>query len=135
MTLKRIFTDSVNIAVCGMSRDPRKAASRVPAFLAEKGYRIIPINPSAREIMGLRCYASLDEVEERIDVLEVFRPPAEVPAIAARAARRRAERGDVHVLWLQEGITSPEAASIAVEAGMDYVEDRCMLKEYLRLMG
>jgi predicted CoA-binding protein len=93
----------------------------VPARLQQAGFRIIPVNPRGGEILGEKVYATLADVPEQVDVVEVFRPSADAPGVA-----RQAVAAGARVLWLQEGITSPEARAIAEEAGMTYVEDRCM---------
>ena len=115
------------IAVVGMSTNPDKPAHNVPLELKEAGFRIIPVNPSAEEILGQRSYASLREIEEPIDVVDVFRPSEE-----ARDVARQAVEVGAKALWLQLGIRSYEARSIAEAAGMDYVEDRCMAIERRR---
>jgi uncharacterized protein len=110
------------VAVVGCSADPGKAAHRIPSQLQHAGYRVIPVNPNAvsDEILGERVYASLGDIEEAVDLVDVFRPPAEAPGIAEQAVALGAK-----ALWLQVGIRSPEARRIAVEGGLDYVEDRC----------
>jgi uncharacterized protein len=115
-----ILRDASTIAVVGASRDPRKAAGSVPAGLQRRGFRIIPVNPYADELFGERVYRSLSEVKERVDLVEVFRPAAEAPAIALEAVAIGAP-----ALWLQQDIRSEEARRIAEAAGMDYVEDQC----------
>ncbi len=118
------------IAVVGISRDPDKPARRVPKFLMSKGYEIIPVNPFVGGTMlGRRAYPSLAEVAEPVDVVEVFRPSADVPPIVDQAIAR----GDVRVIWLQEGITHPAAEEKARRHGIKVVADRCMYKEWVRL--
>ena len=104
----------------GASRDPRKAGGSVPYGLQQRGFRIIPINPYADELFGERVYRSLSEVKEKVDLVDVFRPAVDAPAIAREAAAIGAG-----ALWLQLDIRSPEARSIAEAAGMDFVEDQC----------
>jgi predicted CoA-binding protein len=104
----------------GASRDPSKAGGSVPYGLQQRGFRIIPINPYADELFGERVYRSLSEVKEKIDVVDVFRPSADAPAIAREAAAIGAG-----ALWLQLDIRSEEARRIADAAGIDYVEDQC----------
>lgn len=122
-----ILEDSRTIAVVGLSRDPRKEAHDVPAALQERGFRVIPVNPYADELLGEHVYRRLADIPDPIDVVEVFRPARE----AAGIAREAAELG-IGALWLQLGIRSPEAAAIAAAAGMDYVEDRCMIVDVRR---
>jgi predicted CoA-binding protein len=119
-TSHEILQDATTIAVVGASRDPSKAGGSVPEGLQRRGYRIIPINPYADRLFGERVYRSLLEVPDKIDLVDVFRPAADAPAIARQAAAIGAK-----ALWLQEDIRSEEARRIAEEAGMEYVEDEC----------
>jgi predicted CoA-binding protein len=118
---RRILTDYGVIAVVGLSTNPSKAAHAIPAALQAAGYRVIPINPTARTILGEQAYPSLAEVPEPVEVVEVFRPATEAPGIARQAVAIGAK-----ALWLQLHLRSPEARRIAEEAGLLYVEDRCM---------
>ncbi|KUO90113.1 MAG: CoA-binding protein [Pyrobaculum sp. OCT_11] len=127
--LKRYRT----VAVVGASRDPSKWAHIVPKYLKEHGYRIIPINPTASEILGEKAYKSLMEVQEEVEVVEVFRPSEEVPKIAEEVIQRRKARGDVKVLWLQLGITADEDTKKRLkEAGIALVENACMMETHQR---
>ena len=119
--LRKIYSDTKTIAVVGISGDEAKPSNNVPAYLQEQGYRIVPVNPRGGEILGEKVYESLDKIDVPIDVVEVFRPADETPAIAMQAAEIGAK-----VLWLQEGIASDEAEKIGEEAGMTVVMDRCM---------
>ena len=124
MTIRDILEHASTIATVGASRDPSKAAGGVPRHLQEIGFRVIPVNPTVTELYGVRAYPSLFDIDEPVDVVQVFRPSNEVPEIARQAVQIGAK-----VLWLQQGITSPEARRIADEAGLVYVEDRCMAVE------
>jgi predicted CoA-binding protein len=127
--LKRYRT----VAVVGASRDPSKWAHIVPKYLKEHGYRIIPINPTASEILGEKTYKSLLEVPEEVEVVEVFRPSEEVPKIVEEVIQRRKARGDVKVLWLQLGITADEESKKKLkETGMALVENACMMETHQR---
>jgi len=127
--LKRYRT----VAVVGASRDPSKWAHIVPKYLKEQGYSIIPINPTASEVLGERAYKSLMEVPEEVEVVEVFRPSEEVPKIAEEVIQRRKARGDVKVLWLQLGITADEDTKKRLkEAGIALVENACMMETHQR---
>jgi len=121
------------VAVIGCSTTPGKAAHDVPAYLREHGYEVVPVNPFADEVFGRRAYDALGEVEEDVDVVDVFRPSEEVPGIVDETVERRAARGDVRALWLQLGIRDDEAATRAEEAGVTVVQDRCMKVEHQRL--
>lgn len=116
------------IAVVGCSASPGKDAHDVPMLMLSKGYDIVPVNPRAGEIFGKKAYASLAEVPGDIDVVNVFRPSAEAADVARQAVAAGAK-----AVWLQLGITSDEARRIATDAGLAYVEDRCMKVEQARL--
>ena len=115
-----VLTAAKTIAVVGMSSDPAKPANFAPMELHRRGWTVIPVNPNADEIAGLKSYATLGEVPVPIDVVNVFRPAAEAPGIAVEAARVGAK-----ALWLQKGIVSDEARQVAEAAGMDVVQDLC----------
>ena len=119
--VRRIYADTKTIAVVGASPDPSKAAHTIPAYLQSQGYRIIPVNPTHDEILGEKAYATLRDIRDPVDVVDVFRPAAEIPEVAVNAAAIGAR-----VLWLQRGIVSEEAAHIAAAAGMAVIMDRCM---------
>jgi uncharacterized protein len=120
-TLRRIYAETKTIAVVGASNDEEKPAHQIPAYLQGQNYRIIPVNPKGGEILGEPAAESLSAIGEPVDVVDVFRPSEEAPAIAREAVAIGA-----NVLWLQEGIYSEEAARIAGEAGLTVVMDRCM---------
>jgi predicted CoA-binding protein len=127
--LKRYRT----VAVIGASRDPSKWAHIVPKYLKEQGYRIIPINPTASEILGEKAYKSLMEVPDEVEVVEVFRPSEEVPKIVEEVIQRKRARGDVKVLWLQLGIIADEESKKRLkEAGIALVENACMMETHQR---
>ena len=114
--------DSVDtVVVVGCSADPAKAAHQVPAQLQRAGFRVIPVNPRGGEILGEHAYRNLAEVPPPVELVDVFRPSAEAPDVACQAAAAGAR-----ILWLQEGITSNEARSVAEGAGMAFVEDACI---------
>ncbi|HEX2674598.1 MAG TPA: CoA-binding protein [Polyangiaceae bacterium] len=115
-----VLRDFSVIAVVGLSRDPAKAAHAVPAGLKAAGFRIVPVNPEAKELLGEPAYASLAEIPFPVELVLVFRPAQFAPAIAEQAVAIGAK-----ALWLQQGIYSSEARSIAQRAGLRYVEDRC----------
>ncbi|MDQ0378818.1 CoA-binding protein [Amycolatopsis thermophila] len=109
------------IAVVGLSRNPAKAAHSVPAAMQAAGFRIIPVHPSADEILGEKAYRSLADIPEPVDIVDVFRPSPEAPGVAEQAVAIGAK-----AVWLQQGIASAEARRIAEAGGLDYVEDRCI---------
>ncbi len=122
------FYELKNIAVVGMSKNPEKAAHYVPKYLAEKGYNIIPVNPTANEILGKKCYHELSDIPEHIDIVDVFRPSEQVMPVISEAIKLKPK-----VIWLQEGIHNIEAESLAQKAGIEIIFNRCMLAEHQRL--
>jgi predicted CoA-binding protein len=120
-TARQILADAHTIAVVGASSDAHKAAHWVPKMLQEHGWRIIPVNPHARHLLGERAYARLADIPVPVDIVDVFRPAEEAPALVAEAAAVGAG-----AIWLQLGITSPEARELAMDAAIDYVENTCI---------
>src|SRR5881275_3810 len=121
--LERIRT----IAVVGCSKDPTKDAHRVPKYMQQHGYRIIPVNPTATEILGEKAYPSLDAVPIAYDAVDIFRPSADVPPIVDQAVKTPAK-----VIWLQLGIRNEDAARKAQAAGKIVIQDRCMMRDHAR---
>ncbi|MCS4541066.1 MAG: CoA-binding protein [Euryarchaeota archaeon] len=119
-----------SIAVVGLSKDSNKPAHYVPKYMKEKGYKIIPVNPTATEILGEKCYKNLVEVPESIDIVNVFRPSQEALPIVKDAIKKK-----VKVIWMQEGITNEEAAQEAVKNGLNVIMDKCIMKEHRKLIG
>lgn len=126
--LKQIYADTKTIAVIGASNDPKKAGHNIPAYLQTQGYKIIPVNPKGGEIFGEQVRTSLADVDEPIDVVDVFRPSEETPEIAREAVAAGAK-----VLWLQTGIQSDEAEKIARDGGLTVVMNTCMGATHRRL--
>ena len=117
-----------NVAVIGLSKNQEKAAHFVPKYLAENGYNIIPINPSTNEILNKKCYPSINDVDESIDIVDVFRPSDQVLPFVKDAIKKKPK-----VIWLQEGIHNTEAEDLARKEGIKVVFNRCMLAEHQRL--
>ena len=126
--LKQIYADTKTIAVVGASNDPKKAGHSIPAYLQTQGYKIIPVNPKGGEMLGETVRTSLADIDEPIDVVDVFRPSEETPQIAREAAAAGAK-----VLWLQTGIESEEAGQIARDGGLTVVMNACMGATHRRL--
>lgn len=118
---RQLLERFTTIAVVGMSATEGKPAHDVPAMLQARGFRVVPVNPTADEVLGEPAYPTLADVPHPVDLVEVFRPAAEAPAIARQAVEIGAR-----AVWLQLGLRSEEAREIAEAAGLDYVEDRCM---------
>ncbi|QTI69874.1 CoA-binding protein [Gordonia polyisoprenivorans] len=125
--VEQILRTYDTITVVGASANPTKAANEVPEYMKSKGWRIIPVNPTATEIVGEQVYPTLADVPEHIGLVDVFRPSADTPEIA-----RQAVAAGATALWLQLGIASQEAREIAESAGLLYVEDRCLIIEQRR---
>ena len=118
------------IAVVGLSPRPDRPSHAVAAYLQRQGYRVLPVNPAIDEVLGERSYPDLDALQAAPDAVVVFRRSADVPPVADAAVRRGAR-----VLWLQEGITHPDAEEAAARAGLSVVSDRCIMREHRRLLG
>ncbi len=119
--IRRLYEETSTIAVVGASPDPTKRAHVIPAYLQSQGFRILPVNPTHAEVLGERCYPTVLEVPDHVDVVDVFRPADEAPGIARAAVTIGAR-----ALWLQVGIVSDEAEQIARDAGLVFVEDHCI---------
>ena len=133
MTFKEIFENYHTIAVYGMSKHPAKPAHSVPAFMLKKGYKIIPVNPSVDTILNLKVYSTLYDIPDEIDILNVFRPSEDVLKIVEEAVERHNQRGDIKLIWLQEGITSDLGNALAQLNGIEFIQNRCMYKDYVSL--
>lgn len=141
MSLKKeiqtILENYKTVAVVGLSRDLAKESFEVAQYLQSKGYRIIPVNPFAEEVLGEKCYKSLLEVprdlQRIIEVVDVFRPAQDVSPIVDQAVRLKKIYGKPYVIWMQLGIVNEEAAKQARDAGLKVVMNRCMMMERKRL--
>jgi len=116
------------VAVVGLSPNPERHSHRVSKYLQEHGYRIIPVNPLASEVLGEKCYPDLISIPEHVDVVDIFRRSEDVPPIIDQAIQIKAK-----AIWMQEGIVNENAALNAKQSGMMVVMDRCMLKEHEEL--
>lgn len=126
--IRALLEKATAVAVVGASTDSAKPAFRIPKRLIEAGFEVIPVNPSVAEVHGRTAYPSLLDIPEPIHIVDVFRPAAEAPGIARAAVAVGAT-----ALWLQSGIRSAQARALAEEAGLDYVEDRCIGQMVRRL--
>jgi predicted CoA-binding protein len=128
--LRSILGDARTIAVVGLSSDPRRVSHRIARYLQSRDYRVIPVNPNETEVLGEKSYASLRDVPERVDVVDVFRRPEYTPDIARDAVAAGAK-----VLWLQSGIINDEARRIGEEAGLEVVMGVCIHDVSVQLEG
>ncbi len=125
--IRKIFSLK-NVAVVGMSKNEGKAAHYVPKYLSQQGYNIMPINPTTDQILERKSYHSIEEVDQPIDIVDVFRPSDQVLPVVQQAIKKKPK-----VIWLQEGIHNAEAEELAQKAGIQVVFNRCMLAEHQRL--
>ena len=128
--LRAIYADTKTIAVVGASSNQEKPGYSIPRYLQNAGFRIIPVSPKGGELFGEPVRTSLEEIDEPVDVVDVFRPAEEAPGIAREAVDIGAK-----VLWLQAGVASDEASEIATTAGLKVVMDMCMGATHDRLFG
>ena len=123
--IRHLLASAKTIAVVGLSPNPLRASYGVSAYMQERGYKIIPVNPNIREALGEEAYPSLLEVPDKIDIVNVFRRPEFVEEIVDHAIRRK-----IPAVWMQEGVINHAAAEKAEEAGIFVVMDRCILQEH-----
>ncbi|MHA1852954.1 MAG: CoA-binding protein [Candidatus Heimdallarchaeaceae archaeon] len=126
--IKEVLLIYRKIAVVGISRNPEKDAHKVPKYLMEHGYEIIPVNPFADKILGKKCYKKLGDVKEDVEIVDIFRPPEEVPEIVKDAIKIKAK-----VIWMQKGIVNNKAAEMAIKNGLKVVMDKCIMVEHKKL--
>jgi len=135
--VKEILTKYTTVAVIGASRDPSKDSHRVAKYLQSQGFHIVPVNPTADEILGEKCYKSLMEMPEHvrkaIEIVDIFRPSMETPAIVEQAVRLKELYDKPYVVWMQLGIINEHAAITARQAGIVVVMNRCMMQEHSKL--
>jgi predicted CoA-binding protein len=129
-TEEEILRNSNTVAIVGLSGNPERPSNIVGSYLKEKGYRIFPVNPAEKEILGEVCYPDLSSIPDKIDVVDIFRKSEDVPPIVKEAIKIGAK-----AVWMQEGVTHPEAAAEALKAGLKVVMNKCMRKEHARLIG
>jgi hypothetical protein len=136
-TIRSVLEKYKTVAVVGLSRDSAKDSYKVAEYLKSKGYDIIPINPFADKILGENCYKTLldmpEDVQKKIEIVDIFRQPQDVPPIVDQAIRLRKKHGKPYIIWMQLGIVNEEAANRAIEAGLKVVMDKCMMIEHSRL--
>ena len=135
--IKEILATSKTIAVVGLSRGPEKESHRVASYLKRHGYRIIPVNPFADEVLGEKSYKSLldipSEIQKTVDIVDIFRRAEDVPPVVEQAVKLKQKSGKPSVVWMQLGIVNEEAAETARKAGLTVIMDKCMMVEHKRL--
>ncbi|MEW6274443.1 MAG: CoA-binding protein [Bacillota bacterium] len=128
--IKDLLTKNKTIAVVGLSDKPERDSYRVAQYMQEKGYRIIPVNPRLKEVLGEKAYPDLASLPEPVDIVNVFRRSEEVPGVVKDALAAKPA-----VIWLQLGVVNEEAALFAQSQGVQVVMDRCIKIEHARLLG
>jgi uncharacterized protein len=130
LTIQRILNTAKTVAVVGLSKNPLRASYFVGYYLRRHGYRVIPVNPGEAEILGQKCFRTLTEIPVPVDIVNVFRAPDALPAIAREAVAIRAG-----ALWCQFTVINEEGARIAEAGGLSVVMDRCIKVEHARYIG
>jgi predicted CoA-binding protein len=128
-TIPEILQSTHTIAVVGLSNNPMRPSNGVAEYLVRAGYHVIPVNPNEAKVLGKKSYARLEDVPEKIDIVDVFRRPEFVPEIVESAIRVGAK-----TVWMQEEVVHEAAAERAREAGLNVVMDKCILKEHRRML-
>jgi len=135
--IKDILKKYKVIAVVGLSKEPGKDSHRVSAYLKQHGYRIVPVNPFADEVLGEKSYKSLldipPEIQKTIEIVDIFRPSKDVPPIVEQVIKLRQTYGKPFMVWMQLGIVNEEAAEAAKRAGLIVVMDKCLMIEHHNL--
>ena len=128
-TLRNIF-NLETIAVIGCSTNPSKAAHNIPLYMHKQGYNVVPINPNTTEnIFGQTTYDSIAEIPEKIDIVNIFRPPSEIPSLMEEILHRNAS----NIIWMQSGISHMEATKLAESQGRVVIQDECLMVEHRRI--
>jgi uncharacterized protein len=130
LTIQRVLHSAATIAIVGLSSNELRPSYFVGYYLKRHGYRVIPVNPREQEILGETCYPSLQDVPEKVDVVDVFRAPDALPGIARDAVAIGAS-----TLWCQFGVINEEGARIAEDGGLTVIMDRCLKVEHARYVG
>jgi uncharacterized protein len=129
-TEEEILKSCNTIAIVGLSNNPERPSNHVGIYLKSHGYKVFPVNPAEKTVIGLTCYPDLASLPEKVDVVDIFRKSEDVPPIVKDAIRIGAK-----AVWMQEGVIHHEAAKEALKAGLKVVMDKCMLKEHVRCFG
>lgn len=128
--IRDLLANAKTIALVGLSTEKTKASNMVASYLQDEGYRVIPVNPRATEILGEKCYPDLKSIPDKVDIVDIFRPPSEAPAIVDEAIAIGAK-----AVWMQLRIIDLAAADRALAAGLSVVVDKCMKMEHGRFGG
>ena len=129
MSVVKILKSFRDVAMVGVSANPDKPSNKVFKYLTENDYNVIPVNPTITEVLGKKCYATLSDIPEQVEVVDIFRRAEDIPPIVDEAIKIGAK-----AVWMQEGIINNAAAKKAESAGLLVVMDKCMRKEHMRLI-
>ena len=134
---KEILESAKVIAVIGCSADPYRTSHHIAKYLKNEGYRIIPVNPEYEEVLGEKCYNSITDIsgEIQIDVVDIFRNARYTADMVDTVIERVKKTGHKPVVWTQLGVSSPGAKAKAADAGLQYIEERCMMVDHQRELG
>ena len=128
--IKKIITSYKTIAVVGISKKQERDSHMVAAYMQKNGYRIVPVNPTADEILGERCYHTLEDIPFEVDVIDIFRKPSTLPALAGEILSMK---NKPKAVWFQIGVINNEAAKMISSAGIEVVQNLCMKVEHIRM--
>jgi predicted CoA-binding protein len=126
---RTLLQNTTTIAIVGLSPKEARPSNMVARYLIEAGYRILPVNPGQKNILGLQCYSGLTEITEPVDMVNIFRRSEEVYPIVEDAVRIGAK-----AIWMQQGIVHPGAAALAAKHGLEVIMDRCLKVEHMRIV-
>jgi len=129
-TIRKILSENKVLAIVGLSANESRPSFFAAKYMRDHDYKIIPVNPRYKEVLGQPCYPDLESIPEPVDIVDVFQRPDKVLPIARSAIAIKAK-----VLWMQLGVINPEAAKLATDAGLEVVSDRCVKIEYARMFG
>src|SRR3989344_3646241 len=127
--IKKILESCKTIAVVGCSSNPEKAANRIPKYMQEHGYKIIPVNPNSENILSEKTYKSISEIKKKVDIIDIFRPSEECLEVVKESIKLNPK-----VIWMQLGIINEEAKKLAEKNGIKVVMDKCLMVEHKKLM-
>jgi predicted CoA-binding protein len=139
INIKETLTKYKTVAVLGLSKDPRRDSYRVAEYLKKHGFKIIPVNPTAVEILGEKSYKRMleipAEIQKTIEIVDVFRPSEEVMSIVEQVIKMKEWYDRPYVIWMQLGIIDEKAAALARKSGLKVVMDHCMMREHKKLFS
>ncbi|MFQ5433111.1 MAG: CoA-binding protein [Nitrospinota bacterium] len=127
--VKNILENSKTVAVVGLSHKENRDSYRVAAYLKEHGYKIVPVNPAREEILGEKCYKTVGDIPFKVDVVDVFRKPSALPELAEQIAAVKPG-----AVWFQIGVVNEAASKTIRDAGIDFVQNLCMMVEHSRIL-